>query len=100
MASCGCSNTTSSAFTSVFKGGKQRKKTRGRKGKSSKKNTKRKRRSVKRKRRKQGGGGLLGDMSSSAVTVSNSLTGSITANSSVYDQPAGKSYSTANAYMV
>lgn len=99
MASCGCSNTTASI--TGFKGGKQRKKTRGRKGKSSKKNTKRKRRSlVKRKRRKQGGGGLLGDMSSSAVTISNSLTGSITGNSSVYEQPAGKSYSTANAYMV
>ena len=98
MASCGCSNT--SASITGFKGGKQRKKTRGGKGKKSKKNTRRKRRSVKRNRRKQGGGGLLGDMSSSAVTVSNSLTGLITANTSVHDQPAGKSYSTANAYMV
>ena len=106
---CGCSNPTSSTsgIPFLFKGGGKRKKSRvqrkqtkqkpHRRSKSKSKSKKSKRS----KRYRQGGGvGIVGDMAPNAVNFANSLTGSMTANSSIYIQPAGKSFGNGNGYMV
>jgi len=101
--SCVSSSTPGIPF--LFKGGNHKKSQINRKSKRKSKQKRRKkskrRKGTKHNRFKQGGGvGLFGDVATNAVTVANSLTGSLTGNSALYVQPANQSYGNGNRYMV